>query len=114
MPIGDDDIRRLGEYPAPETLRKLPRAVLAELEGLKKYDAKIRAALARPQTARLFFSDPAAALREIGIALSPELEKLLKERRPAARAARAKRYIWPNGQTVTPKVTVRFRQTGGR
>lgn len=98
-----------------QTLRKkLPEPIVKELQELKKYDAKILAALADKEMARLFYLDPGQALKKIGVPLSPRLEELLRKNRQTPATLKSKRYVLPSGQTITPIVNVRFRPAGGR
>jgi len=94
--------------------KKLPAALLKEFDELKKYDAQVTKALQEPAMARLFFLDPGAALKKIGVPLSPQMAGLLEKNKVKDDRLRAKQYLFPDGQVVTPRLTVRFTGIWGR
>ena len=93
---------------------KLPVSLQKEFDDLKKYDAQVMKALQDPKMARLFYLDPGAALKKIGVPLSPGMAEVLEKNKSNAGATRAKQYLFPGGDVVTPKVTVRFTGIRGR
>jgi hypothetical protein len=96
-------------------LKKLPARQSDELQNLKKYDKLIVTTLAKDtDMARLFFLDPGAALKKMGVPLSPELATLLEKNKMSADSLRTKQYLFPDGEVVTPRVTVRFTGIRGR
>jgi hypothetical protein len=83
----------------------------AEFEQLARSESKIVKALARPEAARAFTSDPVAALEGIGVTVPP----IIKQRLKAAASAGAGNsalaplaFRMPDGGVITPKVTIRF------
>jgi hypothetical protein len=83
-------------------------AVRKELDGLKQHESRILAGLKDPETARLFVTDPRAALVKMKVPLSPLMRAQLKGAQPPQELLQPKGYRLPNGQVVVPTVTIRF------
>jgi hypothetical protein len=87
---------------------RMPDYLRSELDGLRKHESKIMSALKNDDMARLFLSDPRAALHKMKVPLSPMAKVALSNVRLPGDLLQPKAYRLPNGQTITPKVTIRF------
>jgi hypothetical protein len=100
---------------APATgpiVEQLGPRLRAEFEELTKSEAKILRGLAAKGTAEEFVRDPAAALRRMKVDVPPTIAARLKNPELLGDIIAPRSYQLPNGQVVTPRVTVRF--TAGR
>lgn len=80
----------------------------AEFEELTKSEAKILRGLAAKGTAQEFLHDPAAALRRMKVDVPATMAARLKNPDLLGDLVAPRSYQLPNGQVVTPRVTVRF------
>lgn len=119
-PSGSRPSREGSEPQAQQSSRSTPRDqaiermgphLRAEFEQLARSESKIVKALARPETARMFSSDPVAALEGIGVTVPPIIKQRLKtaasagaDGSPLAPLA----FRMPDGGVITPKVTICF------
>jgi len=78
-----------------------------EFARLQKEESRILDGLADPEISQHFLEDPAGALDRMGIQVPPLLRKRLRaQARPDLLSPR--HFRLPNGQVVTPQITVRF------
>jgi hypothetical protein len=78
-----------------------------EFARLQKQEARIIAGLEDPEISRHFLEDPVGALDRMKVDVPPILRKRLRaQARPDLLFPR--QFRLPNGQVVTPQVTVRF------
>lgn len=119
-PSGSRPSREGSEPQAQQSSRSTPRDqaiermgphLRAEFEQLARSESKIVKAMARPEVARAFASDPVAALEGIGVTVPPIIRQRLKTaasagtgNSPLAPVA----FRMPDGGVITPKVTIRF------
>jgi len=97
--------------PRDQAIERMGPHLRAEFEQLARSESKIVKALARPETAQAFASDPVAALEGIGVTVPP----IIKQRLNTAASAGAGTsplapvaFRMPDGAVITPKVTIRF------
>ena len=82
----------------------------AEFEQLQKSERKILAALAKPETADRFATDPLAVLKKLKIEVPPLIRQRLKSaasNSDFSDLAQPHSFRLPNGQVVTATVNVR-------
>lgn len=58
--------------------QKVNPSLRKDLDSLRRYEKRILTGLKDDETARLFLSDPGAALAKIGVAVPPAIRKRLK------------------------------------
>lgn len=97
--------------PRDQAIGRMGPHLRAEFEQLARSESKIVKAMARPEVARAFASDPVAALEGIGVTVPPIIRQRLKTaasagtgNSPLAPVA----FRMPDGGVITPKVTIRF------
>jgi len=74
---------------------------------LEKQESLILKGLEDPEVSQRFLQDPAGALDHMGVDVPPLLRKRLRaQARPDLLLPR--QFRLPNGQVVTPQITVRF------
>jgi hypothetical protein len=91
-----------------QVMGQMDPTVRKELDDLRRHESKILAGLKNPETARLFVSDPRAALVKMKVPLSAQMRASLKDAKPPQDLLQPKGYRLPNGQVVVPTVTIRF------
>jgi hypothetical protein len=99
--------------PLQDALARQPSWLRSELEALRKHEAKVLGALKDEKQAYLFYSDPAALLKKIGIPVSSQLRARLQTDTSFAELAKKRCFTLPNGQNITPRVRVRFTREEG-
>lgn len=83
----------------------------AEIEQLQKSERKILAALAKPDTAKNFATDPLAVLTALKIDVPPIVRQRLKSAASStafSELATPRSFRLPNGQVVTTSINLRF------
>ncbi|VBA58474.1 hypothetical protein [Mycobacterium attenuatum] len=100
------DSRGLGQV-----IDRLGPRLRAEFEQLHKFERTILAALAKPEVARQFATDPLATLAALMIDVPPIIKQRLKAAPLTGDAPdlhRPRAFRLPNGQVITAKVNIRF------
>jgi hypothetical protein len=83
-----------------------------ELDSLVKYEKRILTGLKNGETAKLFLTDPGAALTKIGISVPPTIRKRLKADETVTDILKPRKFRLPNGQVITPKIRINFTGRG--
>lgn len=104
--------RPAAAQPDPPHLKPLreqlgPR-LRAELDKVRVYEPKILRALANPETAARYQTDPGGVLRELGVEIPPIMAKRLKNPAATPAIAPTRQFMLPSGQVMTANVRVRF------
>jgi hypothetical protein len=95
--------------PAPDrsVIEQLSPRLREDFARLQEQEARILGALADPEIHRHFLEDPAGALDRMGVEVPPILRRRLRAQ-PRPDLVSPRRFRLPNGQVVTPEITVRF------
>lgn len=89
---------------------RLPAPVHEALEGLRKDEPRILAALAEPETAARYLQDPLGTLDDLGIAVPDAVRRRIRTVAADGAALNAPRVVLPDGQVLRPNVTLRIRE----
>ena len=94
-------------------IERIPPVFKKDLIALQKHETKILESLNKDEElAKLFLSNPGAALAKINIPVPQAMKKQLKPDQTLAQLLQPRQFRLANGQVVTPKVRIRF--TGKR
>jgi hypothetical protein len=94
---------------APESRDTGDDEFTAAIEALAKYEKRLLKEVSTPDAVQEFLQDPRKVLRRLKIPIPPVVDHRL--RLPSANqiaAVTAQPVTLPNGQTITPRVTVRI------
>lgn len=94
--------------PLATRLKAQPDWVQKELDGLRKHEATVLRALENEETHAQFIADPVAVLRKLKIPISGPLGQRVQPEQAFADLQRGIVFQLPNGQTITPKIRIRF------
>ena len=98
----------MGSTQDEELLRGLPADLRASLMKLRSYESTILSKLnGDPNLADLFLKDPGGALVKMGIPINNYLRKCANTQGRVV-IPPVKKICLPNGQTITPKIKVRY------
>jgi len=92
--------------------QKVNPSLRKELDSLRRYEKRILTGLKDDETARLFLSDPGAALAKIGVAVPPAIRKRLKPDETVTDVLKPRKFRLPNGQIITPRIRINFTGAG--
>ena len=93
----------------PDPARVDDAEFTAAIDGLARSEKRILAALKTPEATAEFLADPSKFLRRLKIQVPAVVEhRLRRPRVNRAESLTAQPIVLPNGQTITPNVTVRI------
>ena len=75
---------------------------------LKQHGDKVLTGLKDEKSRQAFMQDPAKALTEMGIVLSPQLRQRLAAQPPPQTVTTQRAFRLLNGQIITPKIKINF------
>jgi hypothetical protein len=94
--------------PGAEFLDQAPPDLRKEIKALRKHEGKVLEAMKDPKMKDLFLHNPKAFFSALKIPLPPGINRRLKNQPVQHAFLQARGFRLPTGQTITPKVTVRF------
>jgi hypothetical protein len=92
--------------------QKVNPSLRKDLDSLRRYEKRILTGLKDDETARLFLSDPGAALAKIGVTVPPAIRKRLKPDETVTDVLKPRKFRLPNGQIITPRIRINFTGAG--
>jgi hypothetical protein len=104
----DDDGRPQRPRPGDEFIDQAPPDLRDEIRGLRKFEGKIMNAMKDPKMNDMFLRNPKAFFAALKIPLPPGLNRRLKNQAMQQGFLQSRAFRLPTGQTITPKLKVRF------